>query len=111
LDIEFSWITLGECQILGVFDQEGKGGEEKYKRTSGSTTAMGVDCRYRIACMFSSLVLAFMLFIGHDMSLAWRMVDIDCGVAYPYHFLDSHGYCGFISLFCFGCFSCFLRLG
>lgn len=51
-----------------------------------------------------------MWFIGHDLSLAWRMAWIDSVFSQPCHFLDNHGDCGFISLFCFFWFSCFLSL-
>ena len=56
---KLSWSTLGECGILGDLEQEGKGRDGKRKRTSVSTTTDFV-CRYKFACMFSSLVLACM---------------------------------------------------
>jgi len=36
--LEFSWSTLGGCDILGFLEQEGKGRARKCKRTSRSTT-------------------------------------------------------------------------
>ena len=59
-DLEFSWSTLRGCGILGFLEQEGKGRVEKHKRASRSTTTLDFSCRYRVACMFSSLVLACM---------------------------------------------------
>ena len=62
LDTQSSWSTLGECGILGCLGKEGKEREGKHKRKLGSTTTMGFSCRYRVACMFSSLVLACMAY-------------------------------------------------
>ena len=42
----FSWSTLGECGILGDLEKEGKVRVGNHKRTLGSTTTMGFDCRY-----------------------------------------------------------------
>ena len=44
--LEFSWSTLGECGILGVLEQEGKGRAGKHNRTLGLATTMGFACRY-----------------------------------------------------------------
>ena len=56
----FLGALLEECGTLGILEQEGKGRVGKCKRTSGSTTTMGFSCRYRVACIISSLVLACM---------------------------------------------------
>jgi len=60
--LEFSWSTLGGCGILGFLEQEGKGRALKRNRASVSTTTIGFACKYRVACMFSSLVLACMAY-------------------------------------------------
>ena len=77
LDIEFSWSTFEGCGILGFLEQEGKEREGKHKRTLGSTTTTGFSCRYRVVCMFSLLILACMWFIGHCLSLTWRIPWVD----------------------------------
>ena len=41
-------------------EQEGKGKAGKRKITPGSTTTVGLLCRYRVACMFFLLELAYM---------------------------------------------------
>jgi len=60
--LEFSWSTLGKCGILGVLEQEGKGRVGKHKRTSILAATMSFTCRYRVACTFSSLFLAYMAY-------------------------------------------------
>jgi len=60
--LEFSWITLGEYGIPGCLEKEGKGREGKRKSTLGSTSTRSFSCRYRVACMFSSLVFACMAY-------------------------------------------------
>ena len=60
--LEFSWSTLGRCDILGDLEQKGKGRVGKHKRTPGSTTTTSFDCRYQVTCMFSSLFLAWMVY-------------------------------------------------
>jgi len=55
--LEFPWITLRGCGILGFWSKKEK--EEKgHKRTSEAATIARFSCRYQVACMFSSLVLA-----------------------------------------------------
>ena len=54
--------------------QEGKGRVGNHKRTPTSTTRMGFAYKYQVAYMISLLVLACMWFLGHDLSLAWRIM-------------------------------------
>ena len=44
--LRVSWRAIGECGILGVLEQEGKGREGKCNRTSESKTTMCFYCRY-----------------------------------------------------------------
>ena len=44
--LEFSWRTLGECGMLGVLKQEGKGRVGKHKRTSRLAATPCFSCRY-----------------------------------------------------------------
>ena len=46
--------------ILGDLEQEGKGKVGNRKRILGSMSTYGFLCRYRVECMFSSLVLECM---------------------------------------------------
>ena len=60
--LDFSWRKLGDCGIFGVLEKEGKRRVGKCKRTYGSTTTTSFYCKYRVAFMFSSLVLACMAY-------------------------------------------------
>jgi len=53
---------LEECGILRVLEKEGKGREGKYKTKLKLATTSGFACKYWVACMFSSLVLACMAY-------------------------------------------------
>lgn len=68
-----------------------------------------LNCMYDFLTIFGMHSIC-MWFIGHDLSLAWRIVWIDNGFTQPFHFWDSHGVVG--SFLCFsGWFSRFLQLG
>jgi len=70
--LEFSSSMLGRFWHTLDLKKEGKGKVGKHKGTMGSTTTVGLLCRYQVACMVSLLVLACMWFLGYELSLAWR---------------------------------------
>jgi len=49
-NLDFSWITLGECGILGVLEQEGKGiaGKHKKESTSIATSNFLVGTKFHV---------------------------------------------------------------
>ena len=53
---------LEECGILGFLEKEDKGRVGKRKRTQGLATTTSFAHRYRVACMFSSLVYPCMAY-------------------------------------------------
>ena len=53
-----------------------------------------LSCMYDFLASFGMHGICRWLF-GYDMSLAWRIPQIDNGFSQPCHFLDSHGVVGF----------------
>ena len=73
VSLEQSW----RVWILGDLEQEGKERVGKCKQSLGSSATSGFDCRYRVACMFSSIVLEHLVYA--------------CGFSQHFHFFDIHG--------------------
>ena len=94
----FSWNTLGGCGIIGFLEQEGKGKAGKHKGTLGSVDTMDFTCRYQVACMFSSLVLAYMAYPCGLLVMICHWHGGLLGFSQPFHFLGSHHIVGYFSL-------------
>lgn len=97
--LEHSWRVWHTCMVRERRQRKSRKAQEDIENGSYNKFCLQVS-----SCMYVFLTSFCMHGIcmwcrGYDMSLAWRISQIDSVFAQPFHFLDSHGVVDFTFFF------------